>query len=193
MDARYINAVSVLPKQNKVCGRTILPFCLRHRIALEAIKSPFLNPNATKFNPVDVINAVKILSTYDKEGMVEPLSLRDKYHLLLLVFSVKKMVKSVGTIMGIMNISCSYPKTWDKKQGAKNNVPWVLGCVSNLVRNGCTMEEAWTMPEGEAIWMALSHSIYEGAKIDILTTDEEKELESFHDRVNAYKKKMNIN
>jgi len=193
MDARYINAVSVLPKQNKVCGRTILPFCLRHRIALEAIKSPFLNPNATKFNPVDVINAVKILSTYNKEDMVKPLSLRDKYHLLLLVFSVKKMVKSVGTIMGIMNISCSYPKTWDKKQGVKNNMPWVLGCVSNLVRNGCTMEEAWTMPEGEAIWMALSHSIYEGAKIDILTTDEEKELESFHDRINAYKKKMNIN
>jgi len=193
MDARYINAVSVLPKQNKVCGRTILPFCLRHRIALEAIKSPFLNPNATKFNPVDVINAVKILSTFDKEEMVKQLSLRDKYHLLLLVFSVKKMVKSVGTIMGIMNISCSYPKTWDKKQGTKNNVPWVLGCVSNLVRNGCTMEEAWTMPEGEAIWMALSHSIYQGAKIDILTTDEEKELESFHDRINAYKKKMNIN
>ena len=44
MDARYLQATTVLPRQNKVCGRTLLPFCLRHRVALEAIESPFIDP-----------------------------------------------------------------------------------------------------------------------------------------------------
>lgn len=194
MDARYIKAVAVLPKQNKVCGRVLLPFCLRHRMALEAINSPFVKADATKFTPVDVIYALKILSTYNKEEMVFNLSLSDRWHLLLLLFSKKKMIKSVGTIMGVINISCSYPKTWHKESKVnKNNFPWVLACVSNLVRNGCSLEEAWTMPEGEAIWMSLSHSIYNGAKIDIITTEDEEELSKFDERIEAYKKRMNIN
>ena len=49
------------------------------------------------------------------------------------------------------------------------------------------------MPEGEAVWMSIAHAIYEGAKVDILSTDEEKELEKFGDRIDAYKKRMNHN
>ena len=85
---------------------------------------------------------------------------------------------------------------WKKEDKNKNNVeniPWVLSCISNLVRNGISLEEAWTMPEGEAVWMSIAHAIYNGAKIDILSTDEEKELEKFGDRIDAYKKRMNHN
>lgn len=195
MDARYLQAVTVLPKQNKVCGKTLLPFCLRHRVALEAIDSPFTKNTLKGVNPYTVIIAIRILSSYNKLDMVKPLSLFEKLWMFYLTFNNKYYSQVIGTIVGCINVSCSYPKFWEKeaKENKKENIPWVLSCVSNNVRNGCSLEEAWTMPEGEAVWMSISHAIYNGAKIDILSTDEEKELETFNARIEAYKKRMNHN
>ena len=195
MDARYLQAVTVLPKQDKVCGKTLLPFCLRHRVALEAIKSPFITQGFEGLNPYSVLIAIRILSTYDKADMVKPLSLIEKLWMMYLMFNKRYYSEVIGTILGCINISCSYPKFWEKgnKENKKENIPWVLSCVSNNVRNGCSLEEAWTMPEGEAVWMSISHAIYNGAKLDILSTDDEKELETFNARIEAYKKRMNHN
>ena len=139
--------------------------------------------------------AIRIISTYDKAVMVKPLSLIEKLWMLYLTFNNKYYSQVIGTIIGCMNVACSYPKFWENenKEKKKENIPWVLSCISNNVRNGCTLEEAWTMPEGEAVWMSISHAIYNGAKIDILSTDEEKELETHKARIEAYKKEMNLN
>jgi hypothetical protein len=195
MDARYLQAVTVLPKQDKVCGKTLLPFCLRHRVALEAIDSPFINNTTNGINPYSVLIAIRILSTYDKSEMAKPLSFSEKLWMLYLTWNNKYYSQVIGTIIGCINVSCSYPKFWEKenKEKKKENVPWVLSCVSNNVRNGCTLEEAWTMPEGESVWMSVAHAIYNGAKLDILSTDDEKELENFDARIEAYKKEMNHN
>jgi hypothetical protein len=195
MDARYLQAVTVLPKQNKVCGKTLLPFCLRHRVALEAVDSPFTRNGYEGLNPYSVLMAIRILSTYDKAEMAKPLSLFDKLWMLYLTFNNKYYSAVIGTIIGCINVSCSYPKFWEKenKEKKKENIPWVLSCISNNVRNGCTLEEAWTMSEGEAVWLSIAHAIYNGAKIEILSTQEEKELETYNDRIAAYKKKINVN
>lgn len=195
MDARYLQAVTVLPKQNKVCGKTLLPFCLRHRVSLEAIDSPFVKNTLLGLNPYSVLIAIRILSTYDKADMVKPLSFIEKLWMLYLTWNNKYYSQVIGTIIGCINVSCSYPKFWEKENNGKSkeNIPWVLSCVSNNVRNGCSLEEAWTMPEGEAVWMSISHAIYNGAKIDILSTNDEKELETFNARIEAYKKRMNHN
>ena len=196
MDARYLQAVTVLPKQDKVCGKTLLPFCLRHRVILESIDSPFIKDEMVGLNPVSVIIAIRILSTYDKSEMVKPFSLFEKFWLFYLTFNKNYYSKVIGTIIGCMNVSCSYPKFWEKKDKtgkSKENVPWVLSCISNNVRNGCSLEEAWTMPEGEAVWMSVSHAIYNGAKIEVLSTDDENELEQYDARIEAYKNRMNQN
>jgi hypothetical protein len=196
MDARYLQAVTVLPKQNKVCGKILLPFCLRHRVVLEAIDSPFVNQTGEGLNPYSLICAIKVLSTYDKAEMAKPLSFVEKLWMLYLKFNKKYYSRVLGIIVGCINISCSYPKLWqkDKKSNkSKENVPWVLSCVSNNVRNGCTLEEAWTMPEGEAVWMSIAHAIYNGSEINILSTDEEKELKNHDAKIEAYKKKMKKN
>jgi hypothetical protein len=195
MDARYLQAVTVLPKQDKVCGKTLLPFCLRHRVALEVIDSPFINNTTNGINPYSVLIAIRILSTYDKSEMAKPLSFSEKLWMLYLTWNNKYYSQVIGTIIGCINVSCSYPKFWEKenKEKKKENVPWVLSCVSNNVRNGCTLEEAWTMPEGESVWMSIAHAIYNGAKLDILSTDDEEELKNFNDRIEAYKKEMNHN
>jgi hypothetical protein len=196
MDARYLQATTVLPNQDKVCGRTLRAFCFRHRVALEAIDSPFLNPEGKKFNPIDVIKAVRILSTYEKEKMSMDMSWMDKLYTIKMSIDHKYFSRCVGFIIGCINVSLSYPKLWKKEEkGYKQaeNLPYALSCISNLVRNGVSLEEAWTMPEGEAVWMSVANAIYNGAKIDVLSTDEEKELEKFNDRVESYKKAKNHN
>jgi len=196
MDARYLQATTVLPRQNKVCGRTLRPFCLRHRVALEAIESPFLDPEKYQFNPVHVVMAARILSTYDKEEMARPLSFIEKLYIARMALSKKYYSRCVGTILGCIKVTLSYPKFWKKeeKECVKKyeSIPFPLSCVSNLCRNGVSLEEAWTMPEGEAVWMSVASAIYNGAKLEILSTEEEKDLENFDARIEAYKKANNL-
>lgn len=196
MDARYLQATTVLPHQDKVCGRTLRPFCLRHRIALETIESPFLDPANKKFDPVQVVMAARILSTYDKEEMARPLSFIEKLYVSRMAISKKYYSRCVGTILGCIKHSLSYPKLWQKeeKKGNKRyeDIPFPLSCVASLCRNGVSLEEAWTMPEGEAVWMSVANAIYNGAKLDIISTEQEKDLENFDSRIEAYKKANNL-
>ncbi len=97
-------------------------------------------------------------------------------------------------MIGHITNSCSYPKLWEKNDKKETErVPWVLSCIANNVRNGCTLEEAWTMPEGEAVWMSISHAIYNGAKIDVISTDEEEQMKHFDEIVERFKKSRNKN
>ena len=120
MDARYLQAATVLPRQNKVCGRTLRAFCLRHRLALEAIDSPFLDPANKKFDPVAVVMAARILSTYDKEKMAKPLSIKEKFYLVLMAINPKYYSRSVGRILGCIQTCLSYPKFWSKDDNKTN-------------------------------------------------------------------------
>jgi len=43
------------------------------------------------------------------------------------------------------------------------------------------------MPEGEAVWMSISHAIYNGSKIDVLSTDDEDMLDKFDSIINRFK------
>lgn len=196
MDARYLQATTVLPRQDKVCGRTLRPFCMRHRVALEAIGSPFIDPANKQFDPIQVVIAARILSTYDKQEMAKPLSYVEKCYVAYMAMNKKYYSRCVGTILGCIKASLSYPKFWqkdeNKDQKKYEEIPFVLGCVANLCRNGVSLEEAWTMPEGEAVWMSVASAIYNGSKISILSTEEEEELENFDARIEAYKKANNL-
>lgn len=193
MDARYLQATTVLPHQNKVCGRNLRAFCLRHRVALEAIKSPFLNPGKSFFTAYDVAVAVRILSTHDKNQMNMKMGFFDTFFLWRMKLSRKFLFRNIGRIIGHINSCVSYPKFWEKNVKTVDKVPWTLTLVSGLCRNGIKLEEAWTMPESEAVWFGVANAIYNGSKINVLTTDEEAELEKFNERIEAYKKQMNHN
>jgi len=195
MDTRFIKATTALPAPNRVCGKVLLPFCLRHRVLLESIDSPFLKPDDRSFSAKDVIWAIKIINTYDKSVIHESLSLQERMWMWVLNKSRFNLARTAGFILGHITNSCSYPKLWNKEDNNKKseNIPWTLSCVANNVRNGCSLEESWTMPEGEAVWMSISHAVYNGAKIDVLSTDEEKELENFNERIEAHKKSQQKN
>jgi len=158
---------------------------------LEAIDSPFLDFGKRGFTATDVIKAVRILSTYEKKDYNAPITIREKWHMILLNSNRNKLARYVGRIIGLITKSCSYPKLWskdDKNLKTKENIPFVLSCVANNVRHGCTLEEAWTMPEGEAVWMSISHAIYNGSKIEVISSDDEKMMNDFDKIVNQFKK-----
>jgi len=192
MDARYLKATTVIPLDVKVCGKRLMPFCLRHRVQMESIESPFLYHADSKFGAMDVIKAVRIMSTLDKVRINEPLTLREQFHYFWLNSNRDRLARAVGRVLGIMLESCSYPKLWSKQEKkSKENIPWTLSCVANNVRNGCTLEEAWTMPEGEAVWMSISHGIYNGSDLQVVSTDDEKMLNNFDNIINRFKEKKN--
>jgi hypothetical protein len=192
MDARYLKATTVIPLDVKVCGRRLLPFCLRHRVQMESIDSPFLDYQKKSFKAVDVIMAVRIMSTFDKVRINAPLTLREQLHYFWLNSNSDRLARSVGRVLGIMLESCSYPKLWAKQEKkSKENIPWTLACVANNVRHGCSLEEAWTMPEGEAVWMSISHGIYNGSEVQVLSTDDENMMGDFDNIINRFKEKKN--
>ena len=132
--------------------------------------------------------AVRIMSTLNKVYISSQITLREQFYLILMNSSRARLSRAVGRITGVILESCSYPKLWSKNNSkVKENIPWTLACVANNVRNGCSLEEAWTMPEGEAVWMSISHGIYNGSDIEIVSTDDDKMLSDFDNIINRFK------
>ena len=191
MDARYLNAATVLPTQEEVCGRTLRPFCLRHRMCLEAMGSPVLALGEKPITAFDLVVAARVLSTYDYEQMVRPLSFGERWRIWRLTRNRLAFISELAKLIGVMLTSCSYPKFWKKEnEGRKaETVPWVLTCVSNLVNHGCSLEEAWTMPEGEAVWMTVANAIADGNKLEVLSTEDEEMMDNFDQIIASHKER----
>ena len=78
MEKRWIKAATILPPTLKVCGVRLLPFCLRHRVVLEALNSPVLG-SIEAVTPSDLLMAVRTLSTLDLDAMRKPMTLRESW------------------------------------------------------------------------------------------------------------------
>jgi hypothetical protein len=73
-----------------------------------------------------------------------------------------------------------WPRFWQKKSKAKDTgIHWMLGIIASLMRNGCTYEEAWTMPESEAIWLNMAHAQANGSDVQIVSETEWDAMQSF--------------
>ena len=172
----------MLPPTLKVCGRTLLPFTLRHRVALETIKSPVLS-NGSDLTIPDILFAVRILSTNDLNDTREGPTWREKFLGFLYAIRPEKAVAEALKLRVYFEAQSLWPRFWEKGEKAKDNgIPWQLTIIANLVRNGTPIAQAWTMPESQAIWLYIANCKAEGAKLDLITDDEaaamERETES---------------
>jgi len=172
---RWTQAATILPPTIKVCGRRLLPFSLRHRVALEAIDSPILSLDKA-FGALDVIRAVRILASHNLEEMrVGKLTLREGYHLQRMRWSKRLLKIEAYKLMVYFGEQSLWPRFWEKNSeghGSNGGFPWELAVVAALVRNGHSTEEAWTMPESAAIWLHMAHAKAAGSKVDIVSEDE---------------------
>ena len=77
----------------------------------------------------------------------------------------------------------AWPKFWEqpKTEGGESRgggVPWALSVIANLTRNGLSLEQAMHLPESQAVWLSTTFAVHQGAKVEVLTTDDEALLDS---------------
>lgn len=168
MDKRFLEAF-LTPKRKTLLGYDLKPFCLKHRIQLAALDSPFaIGGVVTAF---DVIIFCKVCS---EKPFTFKLNLKER----LYAFMLKRTCNLIEAIESAKeHMRCdSWPQFWEKNnQGdtRMSGVPWALSTIANLVKNGVSHDEAIHLPEAYAIWLSTTLSVQDGAKLDILTTEDE--------------------
>lgn len=174
---RFLGAFLNL-NRHTVCGYELRPFCLRHRLVLDAIGSPYL-PGGTVINPKpdDLILAARVCSIADPFEAVRP-SFGDTWRLVRLSSSPRRFHQQSLAWWAYVNDTATHPRVGGKPQTKKKNtgLEWPLSVVVALMDMGFTEEQAWTMPEGRALYYYFAKSIRDGAEIEINTTTMEDKL-----------------
>jgi hypothetical protein len=175
MDSRFVNAFTV-PTRIKFLGRSVYPFCLRHRLLLMALGSPLVEPGEP-VKPVDLIIAAQVCSA----GTIGDFGFWDRVWIWRLGRDQELMTKAVKVFAEHVGLD-DWPKFWSKAEVTKgkaedSGIPWILAVIANLVQGGLTPEEAWEMPEAQAIWLNSAFAMNKGADLNLMTTEEEKMME----------------
>jgi len=172
MEKRWIKAATILPPTIKICGAKLLPFCLRHRIALEALNSPVIEPEA-EITPTQFMLALRVLSSHDLTTIRRPWTLREQFYLAWFNHSKEKFVSELRKLIIYFEAQNLWPRIWAKdNQTSGVQIPWQLTVVSSLVRCGVQLEDAFCMPEAQAVWMYFANCKAEGAKVELMTEEE---------------------
>jgi len=174
-DRRFLNAHLIAARTN-VLGRVLLPFCIKHRIWLQAIESPFLEADK-EITPSDLIIGLKVCA---EEQFGEP-TWADRWLMLRLTLNRKLFAEGCRAFVAHIDTHKDWPKFYEKKdsaRGGEGTVPWQLSVVAALCKNGISYGEAMQMPEAKAIWLSAVFAIQGGAKMDILSTDDEELIAS---------------
>lgn len=180
MENRWNKAATILAPTVEICGRKLLPFCLRHRVALEEIDSPLLN--LEKSMTVDQLLAtVRVLSTHSLEEIRKPFSWNELLLAKKLSKNRKLFIEQCYNLSLYMQAQSLWPRFWvkDNDSGNSSSIAWSLAVVTSLMRNGCTYEQAWTLPESEAVWMHIAHSRAEGSQVEIVSDTEWNAMEKY--------------
>lgn len=173
MDKRFLRAF-LTPRATKLCGHELYPWCLKHRLWLTALNHPIVvGGDAT---PAEIVFFARVCA----EKPVGKASLMDKWQAIRLARPAYRYA-ALDTIRQHIRLDC-WPKFWERAEhqgeGARNNgIPWVLSVLTNLTRNGHSLEEALNLPECQAIWLATSINASKGAKVEVLTSEDEELLD----------------
>lgn len=157
-------------------GRVVYPFCLKHRVRLEAIDSPLIREDM-KLTPADLLAAVKICA----EEPMGSVTLADRWHLLRMSTNASVFRLNVARFVEYVHVS-SWPKFWEKEGTAKGeaggSMPWALNIVASLISNGIPEQRAWEMPECQAVWYSCAFAKAKGVDLNVMSTEEEEFMES---------------
>jgi len=182
MDKRWIKAATILRPSIEVCGIRLLPFCLRHRVALEAIDSPVVDPKKP-ITPKHLVAAVKILSSDSLEKIATKPTLKERFWVSRLTFNEELLITEVAKLVNYLDEQAFWPRFWEKDSNggssSKEGIPWQLAVIASLTRNGCTLQEAWMMPESEAIWMHVAHSTASGADVSVMSDEDYEAIQKY--------------
>lgn len=173
MDRRFILAHTD-PEPDEVLGYRLAPFCLRDRVRLHAIGSPFVEEVA--FTPANIVASLKTCAGQP----LREITMKDKALLARMGSEPEFMAKTIASFQERMYMA-HWPKFWEsgKLEQRASGMPWVLALVANLISNGVPEERAWTMPECQAVWLSTCFSGMKGAEVNLLTTEDEEAMAAF--------------
>ena len=137
---------------------------------LEEIDSPAINVKKI-MSPQNLLLACHILSTYELREMLAVKADKQDEKLFKHMFLDDNVYKEeMDKFIKYMSYHDHSPTLWEKKSNNGNGrgIPSILACVSNLMRNGFSYEQAWTMPETEAVWFYVANAIASGSDIDVV-------------------------
>jgi hypothetical protein len=180
-DDRYYSAFLSLDAHT-VCGYRLKPFSLKSRLTLEAIGSPLLPGAANSANatPADLILAARICSMPSPFLAVKGGRFWDKVWLLRMLASGYRFGQQVLAWRNYITDTARHPLIVSTKETKKATTPsgveWTLAVASTLIEMGFTEDDAWTMPEGRAMFYFYAKAIRDGADLRIVTTEFEAEL-----------------
>ena len=169
-DLRFL-ASCIVPKRTRILGKTLKPFCLKYRLWLSAIESPFLKADK-EIKIEDLIIALKVCSGES----LDRAKLSDYWSAIKLTLFKDIRISAFKAFIDYSMTNDSWPKFYDNNKnssGSSTGLPWELSVIANLTRNGISYEEALNMPEASAIWLSTAFSMHAGAKLELLTTDDE--------------------
>lgn len=179
MEKRWIKAATILPPTVKIGGVRLLPFCLRHRVALEALGSPVIETTKS-LSTTEFLMGLRVLSTTDLKRLRDPWTIREQIRLAIYNNSPKRFLEDVAKLITYFEAQSLWPRIWQKQNPNKDYaLPWQLTIVAALVRNGVPLESAWTMPEAEAVWLYFANCAAEGSKVDLVSDLEWDAMESY--------------
>jgi len=173
MDKRFLKAF-LTPKATRLCGYDLYPWCLKHRLWLSALDHPVIT--GADLAPADVLFFARVCA----ERPIGDPTWRDKWEAAKLAQPANHCA-ALDVIRRHIRMDC-WPKFWERSEsdgggGRNNGIPWALSIITNLVKSGHTLEEALNLPEAQAIWLSASVSISNGARLDVLTSEDEELLD----------------
>ena len=173
MDRRFILAHTD-PEPDEVLGYRLAPFCLRDRVRLHAIESPFVEGSG--FTPSSVVAALKTCAGQS----LREITMKDKALIARMDAEPEFLENTVRAFTQRMYME-HWPKFWEsgKLEQRASGMPWIMNLVANLISNGVPEERAWTMPECQAVWLSTCFSGMKGAEVNLLTTEDEEAMAAF--------------
>jgi len=172
VDRRFLAAFTD-PAPVRMLGRLVYPFCLKHRVRLEAIESPLIT--GADVSVMDYYVAVLVCA----EEPVGPPGIIDRLRLMRLSSSFIKFHRELRKFRDFVMVD-HWPKYWDKQvksESAAVGIPWPLGVVANLIASGVPEQRAWEMPECQAVWLNTALAARKGVDVNLLSTEEEDFME----------------
>ena len=148
-------------------------------MALEAIGSPVLD-SSKKIGVDDLIFASRILSSNSLSGLNEKPTIKEKFYAIYLTIFRRKFIAELVKLHAYLSAQSLWPRFWEKEsQSSDGGIPWELNIIAGLLKTGCTLDEAWTMPESEAVWLYVASCRINGAKVEVVSDGEWEAMEAY--------------
>lgn len=172
---------TLFPGHASVCGRDLPPLTLWRLACLQAIRSPFLDPQAS-WTLKDLLIALRAVCTPnmqppDMEQAIEDLWLlnrrkRDKAYL----------EAHATTFVKYLSLHQLRPEIWqpegDDAAAARDiTAPVLLSHVAALMEVGMTHAEAWDTAPGYATWLILAHAERHNDRVQFTDAEQDKEID----------------